>query len=186
MNNKILKKWDEAALELAKQIKKDDRPSPYSYMVISSATIVDLFFTAVSSVKPEDFPFSTKHQYEKKLKELKPNQIKHLLVFFLLDYFAFLKLEMDPKFFEVFPISYDDLLSGFKEAFKNYKSELSLIEKTIEEYEKPYHARTFLQRTGLPKEQDDLFLIHTLNELKFELFHQFNKNITRLINVTKQ
>jgi hypothetical protein len=185
MNNKIKQSWDSAAFELAKQIKKDNKPSPYSYMVLSSSTIIELFFSAVNSIKPEDFPFSTKVQFEKNLKELKMNQIKHLYVFFLLDYFAFLKLEMDPKFFDVFPITYDSLLEGFKEAFKNFETELKLLEKTISEYEKPYHARTFLQLAGLPKTQDDIFLIQTLNELKFELFHQFNKNISRLINVTK-
>lgn len=185
LDKKIKQKWDEAAFELAKQIKKDDRPYPYSYMVLSSATIIDLFFSAINSVKPEDFPFSTKSQYIKKLRELKPNQIKSLYVFFLLDYFAFLKLEMNQKFFDVFPISYDELLTGFNEAFAAYPNELSLIEKTIDEYEKPYHPRTFLQRTGLPRQQDDLFLIYTLNELKFELFHQFNKNIARLINVSR-
>lgn len=185
LDKKIKQKWDEAAFELAKQIKKDDRPYPYSYMVLSSATIIDLFFSAINSVKPEDFPFSTKSQYIKKLRELKPNQIKSLYVFFLLDYFAFLKLEMNQKFFDVFPISYDELLTGFNEAFAAFPNELFLIEKTIEEYEKPYHPRTFLQRTGLPKQQDDLFLTYTLNELKFELFHQFNKNIARLINVSK-
>ena len=185
MNKKIKEKWDVAAFELAKQIKSDDKPYPYSYMVLSAATIIELFYSAVYSVKEDDFPFSTKSQYEKKLKELKPNQIKSLFVFFLLDYFAFLKYEMHPNFFDVFPISYDNLLKEFKEAFKSYPNELALMDKTIKEFEKPYHSRTFLQRTGLPKQQDDAFLVHTLNELKFELFHQFNKNIARIINVSR-
>ncbi|MGF7535400.1 hypothetical protein AAGG74_17250 [Bacillus mexicanus] len=181
MNNKILKKWSEAAFELAKQIKKDDSPSIYSYMIISSSTIIELFFTTIDSIKSEDFPFTTKNQYIKKLKDLKPNQIKQLYVFFLLDYFPFLKLEMNPEFFKVFPISYQELLEGFQESFNNFPTELRLLEKTIEEYERPFHSRTFLQRSGLPINQDDIFLIQTLNEFKYELFHQFNKNISRLI-----
>lgn len=181
MNKKIFEKWSEAALDLAKQIKKDDSPSIYSYMIISSSTIIELFFTTIDSIKSEDFPFTTKNQYIKKLKELKPNKIKQLYVFFLLDYFPFLKFEMNPDFFKVFPISYEDLLKGFQESFENFPDELILLEKTITDYERPYHSRFFLQRTGLSKNQDDLFLIQTLNELKYELFHQFNKNISRLI-----
>lgn len=186
MNRKVKEKWDTAAFELAKQIKKDDKPYPYSYMVLSAATIIEIFYSAVYSVKEEDFPFSTKTQYEKKLKEIKPHQMKSLFVFFLLDYFAFLEFEMHPKFFDTFPLSYEELLDGFKEAFKGYPSELALLEQTINEFEKPYHSRTFLQRTGLPKQQDDSFLVHTLNELKFELFHQFNKNIARIVNLSKR
>ncbi|MGF9891784.1 hypothetical protein [Priestia megaterium] len=186
MNRKVKEKWDTAAFELAKQIKKDDKPYPYSYMVLSAATIIEIFYSAVYSVKEDDFPFSTKTQYEKKLKEIKPHQMKSLFVFFLLDYFAFLKFEMHPKFFETFPLSYEELLNGFKEAFKGYPSELALLEQTINEFEKPYHSRTFLQRTGLPKQQEDAFLVHTLNELKSELFHQFNKNIARIVNLSKR
>lgn len=181
LNKKLKKKWDEAAFEFAKQIKKDDKPSVYSYMILSSATFIELFFTAVFSVKEEDFPFSTKAEYEKNLSQLKKGEIKSLYVFFLLDYFAFLKLEMHPSFFDVFPISYDDLLKGFKEVFKVYVKDLNLLDKTVEDFEKPFHPRTFLRRTGLPDKQDDTFLIYTLNELKFELFHQFNKNISRII-----
>ena len=155
-------------------------------MVISSSTIIDIFFTAISSVKKEDFAFSTKDRYIKNLSRLNSKQIQSLYVFFLLDYFAFLKLEMDPKFFDAFPISYEDLLDGFNTHFKDYKAELILLDKVMADYEKPYHPRTFLQRTGLPKEQDDLFLLHSLNELKFELFHQFNKNITRLIKAAQR
>lgn len=185
MDKKIKSKWDDAAFDLARKIKKDNKPSPYSYMVISTSTIIDLFFSAVNSVKTEDFSFSTKAQYIKNLRELKPNEIKRLYVFFLLDYFSFLKLEMHPSFFGAFPISYEDLLNGFKDAFQLYPGELKYLDQTITDYEKPFHARTFLKRTGLPKEQDDIYLIHTLNELKFELFHQFNKNIARLINASK-
>lgn len=186
MNKHIKKKFDDAAFELATKIKKDNTPNIYSYMVISSSTVIEIFFTAVSSVKKEDFAFSTKEQYIKNLSRLKKDKIQALYVFFLLDYFAFLKLEMDPRFFDVFPISYEELLDGFNTHFKNYKSELALLDKVIVDYEKPYHPRTFLQRTGLPKEQEDLFLLHSLNELKFELFHQFNKNITRLINAANR
>lgn len=186
MNKKIIKKFDDAALELASKIKKDDRPNIYSYMVISSSTVLDIFFTAISSVSKEDFAFSTKDRYIKNLSKLKPNQIKSLYVFFLLDYFAFLKLEMDPKFFEVFPISYEELLDGFNKHFKDYKGEITLLDQVIADYEKPYHPRTFLHRSGLPVEQEDYFLLHTLNELKFELFHQFNNNITLLINAANR
>lgn len=185
MDNNTRKMFQDAAFELAKQIKQDDRPSPYSYMVLSSFVTIELYFDAVFSVRPEDFPFSTKSLYLSKLKELKTNQIKSLYVFFLLDYFAFLKFEMDPRFFSAFPITYNDLETGFKDTFKDYKKELQLLNTVIENFEKPYHPRTFLQRTGLPKQQDDLFLIHTLNELKYELFLQFNKNIARIIKVKK-
>jgi hypothetical protein len=185
MDNKTRKMFQEAAFDLAKQIKKDDRPSPYSYMVLSSFVTIELYFDAVFSVRPEDFPFSTKSLYQSKLKELKTNQIKSLYVFFLLDYFAFLKYEMDPRFFSAFPITYADLETGFNDTFKDYKKELQLLNTVIENFEKPYHPRTFLQRTGLPKQQDDLFLIHTLNELKYELFLQFNKNIARIIKAKK-
>lgn len=187
MDKTIIEQWKKAAFELAPSIKekqKSDAPNLYTYMVYSSFTLLELYFTAIDSIDKNDFQFSTKNMFYANMKRLSKLQMKSLYVFFMLDYFAFLKFEMHPKFYDSFPATYEEIWEGFKKSFDNFPNELDKIDEVINNYELAYHPRTFLRRAGLPEHQEDLLLLETLNELKFELFHQFNKNVIRYVKNT--
>jgi hypothetical protein len=101
----------------------------------------------------------------------------------LYEYFSFVHHFMNPAFKESFPIPFDEFESDFKEIFVVTKKDISLYDEISKKYDSAFHSRLILSNMKLPKNQDDLFLIETLEELKKISFHRFNETIVNYIKI---
>ena len=158
--------FSDVSHSFSKEIKKDDTLNHFSYMIISSGTLFEVFFEILMNTESEQVPFSTKNKFIKNLSSLKKEEVKKIYKIMLYEYISFVKHFMDPLFKENFPIPFIEFEEDFKKIFVTNKKELSVYNEILEKYDSAFHSRLILQYMKLPKNQDDVFIIETLEELK--------------------
>jgi hypothetical protein len=179
-------KFSEVSLNFGADVKKMDGLNPFSYMVITSGTFFEVFFEVVLNTQDDSVPFSLKNKFIKNLNSLKKEEIKKIYRYLLYDYIHFVYQFMNPAFKETFPIDFSLFEKEFKENFVCTKKDEEFYNSCQTNYDSGFHSREILKLLKLPAEQDDLFLIETLEEFKMIFFHRFNKTIVNYINISKK
>jgi hypothetical protein len=179
-------KFSEVSINFGTDVKKMDGLNPFSYMVITSGTFFEVFFEVVLNTQDDSVPFSLKNKFIKNLNSLKKEEIKKIYRYLLYDYIHFVNHFMNPAFKESFPIDFSLFEKEFKEHFVFTKNDEKFYSACQKQYDSGFHSREVLKMLKLPIEQDDLFLIETMEEFKMIFFHQFNKTIVNYINISKR
>ena len=167
----------------SKDIKNDDSINHFSYMLISSGTLFEVFFDIIMNTESDQVPFSTKNKFIKNLNSLKKEEVKKIYKIMLYEYFSFVEHFMDPLFKKSFPVPFEDFERDFKDIFVTTEKELLLFNEISDKYDSAFHSRLILKHMKLPKNQDDVFLVETLEELKKIYFHRFNETIVKYIKI---